>query len=160
LPRSSLTEAGRGGLPQDPEATIPALYFATTGVERGLPARPTPVPAAAREPASRLSHLRVTTHCDWRMTALSQPPLPAGRQVLGARIAKLLRNPVLKAAGAALVVAGTVILVRSQGWLQPVELLAYDTLRVAWVGQMTGDRVLLVGATENDITAGDAIEGR
>jgi large exoprotein involved in heme utilization and adhesion len=27
-PRSSLTEAGRGGLPQDPEATLLGLYFA------------------------------------------------------------------------------------------------------------------------------------
>jgi hypothetical protein len=27
-PVSSLTEAGRGGLPQDPEATLPALYIA------------------------------------------------------------------------------------------------------------------------------------
>jgi hypothetical protein len=28
LPISSLVEAGRGGLPQDPEATLPALYIA------------------------------------------------------------------------------------------------------------------------------------
>jgi hypothetical protein len=27
-PQSSLVEAGRGGLPQDPEATLPALYIA------------------------------------------------------------------------------------------------------------------------------------
>jgi hypothetical protein len=27
-PISSLVEAGRGGLPQDPEATLPALYIA------------------------------------------------------------------------------------------------------------------------------------
>lgn len=27
-PMSSLVEAGRGGLPQDPEATLPALYIA------------------------------------------------------------------------------------------------------------------------------------
>src|SRR5205085_12427818 len=92
--------------------------------------------------------------------AVSQPSTVSGRQVLRGRIARLLRRPVLKAAGAALVVAGAVILVRSQGWLQPVELLAYDNLRVAWAGTMTGDRVLLVRATENDITAGDAKEGR
>jgi hypothetical protein len=27
-PQSSLVEAGRGGLPRDPEATLPALYIA------------------------------------------------------------------------------------------------------------------------------------
>ena len=33
-PISSLVEAGRGGLPQDPEATLPALYIAGRDVNR------------------------------------------------------------------------------------------------------------------------------
>jgi large exoprotein involved in heme utilization and adhesion len=32
-PQSSLVEAGRGGLPQDPEATLPALYIAGRDVD-------------------------------------------------------------------------------------------------------------------------------
>jgi large exoprotein involved in heme utilization and adhesion len=39
-PISSLVEAGRGGLPQDPEATLPALYIA------GRDVSPNPVPGA------------------------------------------------------------------------------------------------------------------
>ena len=34
-PISSLVEAGRGGLPQDPEATLPALYIAGREMTRG-----------------------------------------------------------------------------------------------------------------------------
>ena len=54
--------------------------------------------------------------------------------------------------GAALV-AAAVILLRSGGWLQPAELLVYDALRVAWAGRGSSERVLLIGATEEDITA-------
>src|SRR5207249_7588045 len=39
-PISSLVEAGRGGLPQDPEATLPALYLA------GRDVNPNPTPGA------------------------------------------------------------------------------------------------------------------
>jgi len=39
-PISSLVEAGRGGLPQDPEATLPALYIA------GRDLNPKPQPGA------------------------------------------------------------------------------------------------------------------
>ena len=38
--RDSLVEAGRGGLPQDPEATLPALYIA------GRDVSPNPAPGA------------------------------------------------------------------------------------------------------------------
>ena len=38
--------------------------------------------------------------------------------------------------------------------------MAYDALRVAWAGPLTSDRVVLVGATESDITSSDAKEGR
>jgi len=37
-PISSLVEAGRGGLPQDPEATLPALYIADRDVSPAAPA--------------------------------------------------------------------------------------------------------------------------
>jgi hypothetical protein len=59
LPQSSLVEAGRGGLPQDPDATLPALYIA--GRETG-PITPTlagpPAPAQAQQTMARL-----TMHC-------------------------------------------------------------------------------------------------
>ena len=45
LPRSTLVDAGRGGLPQDTDATIPALYLAGRGFE---PAEPAVMPALPR----------------------------------------------------------------------------------------------------------------
>ncbi|HLY46648.1 MAG TPA: hypothetical protein VKQ73_13790, partial [Stellaceae bacterium] len=62
--RSSLTEGGRGGLPQDPETTIPALYLAGRD-----PAALTPrgsgaaLPIAAPAPLASPSALRVAMHC-------------------------------------------------------------------------------------------------
>lgn len=53
LPRSSLTQAGRGGLPQDPEATIPALYLAGRDVDRSFAAA-SPLPRVARHATARL----------------------------------------------------------------------------------------------------------
>ena len=76
------------------------------------------------------------------------------------RLGRLLRNTVLRAIVGAHIVAAATILVRSEGWLQPVELSTYDALRVAWAGTLASDRVVLVGATEADITAGDATAGR
>jgi large exoprotein involved in heme utilization and adhesion len=57
-PISSLTEAGRGGLPQDPEATLPALYIA--GRDLNL----TP-PAAGTTETSRpiQTSVRLTMRC-------------------------------------------------------------------------------------------------
>jgi large exoprotein involved in heme utilization and adhesion len=56
-PQSSLVEARRGGLPQDPEATLPALYFA------GRDFNPNPVRAAHRtgeiEPVQTVAQLRM-----------------------------------------------------------------------------------------------------
>ena len=48
LPRSTLVDAGRGGLPQDTDATIPALYLAGRGFDSALP----PVPARGGRGAS------------------------------------------------------------------------------------------------------------
>ena len=79
---------------------------------------------------------------------------------LRGRLGRLLRNNVFRAIVGAHIVAAATILVRSQGWLQPVELPVYDALRVAWAGAPTSDRVVLVGATEDDITTGDAKAGR
>ncbi|HEY1301569.1 MAG TPA: hypothetical protein VGF07_13800, partial [Stellaceae bacterium] len=49
-PRSSLVEAGRGGLPQDPEATLPALYFAGRDLKPG----PRRTAAAVSAPPTRV----------------------------------------------------------------------------------------------------------
>src|SRR5260370_3763441 len=67
------------------------------------------------------------------------------------RLGRLLRSPSLKAlVGAHLLVAG-IILARSDGWLQPFELLIYDALRVAWAGHEPSTRIFLVGGTEDDV---------
>jgi adenylate cyclase len=88
------------------------------------------------------------------MTSLANQP--SGRAIEPPRwrveIGKLRRNPAVLAAFAALVAAAVVILLRTHGWLQPAELLAYDKLRVAWAGTATANHVVLVGATEHDIT--------
>ena len=60
LPRSTLTEAGRGGLPQDPEATIPALYLAGREPEPMAPTAANPTTARV----TRQGSLRLTMHCD------------------------------------------------------------------------------------------------
>ena len=52
---------------------------------------------------------------------------------------------------AANLVAALIIVVRTAGWLQPFELAIYDALRVAWAGNQPSDRIVLVGATEDDI---------
>src|SRR5260370_38052458 len=79
---------------------------------------------------------------------------------LRGRFGRLLRNNVLRAIVGAHIIAAATILVRGQGWLQPLELATYDVLRVGWAGTTTSDRVVLVGATEDDITIGDAKAGR
>ena len=58
-PQSSLVEAGRGGLPQDPEATLPALYFA------GRDVNPNPLAAAGTPEAKSALQTRahLTMHC-------------------------------------------------------------------------------------------------
>ncbi len=85
-------------------------------------------------------------------TAAGQPSRPK-RTWFSPReaIAKLLRSPKLRALAGALAIAGLVVLVRSQSWLQPLELLAYDILRVAGSQAAANDRVLLIGMTEGDI---------
>jgi large exoprotein involved in heme utilization and adhesion len=57
-PISSLVEAGRGGLPQDPEATLPALYIAGRDLE--------PNPPAAAGPTETGSALQTTVHLTMR----------------------------------------------------------------------------------------------
>jgi adenylate cyclase len=94
-------------------------------------------------------------------TAATQPSRPLGHWLqLRERIGRLLRNNVLRAVvGAHLVVAATILL-RNEGWLQPLELLFYDAFRAASAGPLTSDPVVLVGATEADITMGDDKAGR
>jgi large exoprotein involved in heme utilization and adhesion len=57
LPISSLVEAGRGGLPQDPEATLPALYIAGRDISPNAPAAGT---------AQAISALQTTAHLTMR----------------------------------------------------------------------------------------------
>ena len=59
-PISSLVEAGRGGLPQDPEATLPALYLA------GRDVNPNPTPGAdaiESDRAALQTTVHLTMHC-------------------------------------------------------------------------------------------------
>jgi filamentous hemagglutinin family protein len=58
-PQSSLVEAGRGGLPQDPDASLPALYIAG----RDVRIEPRPVPTRARANGEPNSALRVAMRC-------------------------------------------------------------------------------------------------
>ncbi|HEV2302017.1 MAG TPA: adenylate/guanylate cyclase domain-containing protein [Stellaceae bacterium] len=64
---------------------------------------------------------------------------------------RLWRRASIKAFLGAQFVAAAIILLRMQGWLQPLELIAYDELRVAWAGHATGKRLLIVAVTENEI---------
>ncbi|HEV8678115.1 MAG TPA: adenylate/guanylate cyclase domain-containing protein [Stellaceae bacterium] len=87
------------------------------------------------------------------MTTVASQPSQSESRWLAARgvIARILRSATLRALIGAQFVAVGVIVVRSYGWFQPVELLVYDTLRVAWAQQAPRDRVVLVGMTEADI---------
>jgi hypothetical protein len=57
-PISSLVEAGRGGLPQDPEATLPALYIAGRDLA--------PSPPAIAVPTEAGGALQTTVHLTMR----------------------------------------------------------------------------------------------
>jgi len=57
--QSSLAEGGRGGLPQDPDATLPALYIAgrdMSPTSPTVPGPPSPIPA-------QQTTARLTVHC-------------------------------------------------------------------------------------------------
>jgi CHASE2 domain-containing sensor protein len=66
-------------------------------------------------------------------------------------IAKISSSASLKAFTAANFIVALIIVVRAVGLLQPLELAIYDALRVAWAGDQPSNRVILVGATEDDI---------
>jgi hypothetical protein len=59
-PISSLVEAGRGGLPQDPETTLPALYIA------GRDVSPNPPPGAGTIEPRGGTPLRTTARLTMR----------------------------------------------------------------------------------------------
>jgi adenylate cyclase len=84
------------------------------------------------------------------MTSTASEPV---RRMLSARhrFARLLRSAALKSLIGAHVVAAGIIVVRSYGWLQPLELPIYDQLQVAWAGDEPSARILLVGGTEEDV---------
>jgi hypothetical protein len=55
-PQSSLVEAGRGGQPQDPDATLPALYIAGRDTDATSPmAGGPPQPVPAQQTTARLT---------------------------------------------------------------------------------------------------------
>ena len=66
-------------------------------------------------------------------------------------LARLSSSARLRALIAANLVVALIIVVREVGSLQPLELAIYDALRVVWAGNQPSERVLLVGATEDDI---------
>jgi large exoprotein involved in heme utilization and adhesion len=59
-PQSSLVEAGRGGLPQDPEATLPALYIAGRDVNPNPQAGPDTTETSSTALQTRV---RLTMRC-------------------------------------------------------------------------------------------------
>jgi CHASE2 domain-containing sensor protein len=67
------------------------------------------------------------------------------------RIARLLHSPAVKALVGANIIVAAIVLARSDGWLQPFELLIYDALRVVWAGHEPSNRIFLVGGTEDDV---------
>ncbi|HEV2302018.1 MAG TPA: hypothetical protein VGR91_10660, partial [Stellaceae bacterium] len=54
LPQSSFVAGGRGGLPQDPEAVLPALYLAPRAAAGAPGAAGRALPALPRHTAIRL----------------------------------------------------------------------------------------------------------
>src|SRR5947199_10716069 len=67
------------------------------------------------------------------------------------QVVRLLRSGILKALIGTHLIVAAIILVRSEGWLQPFELAIYDQLRVAWAGIEPNADILLVGGTEGDL---------
>jgi filamentous hemagglutinin family protein len=75
-PTSSLVDAGRGGLPQDPEATLPALYIAGREVNPNLQTQ-----ADITEASSVLrTTLHLTMRCGWADDQHHRRSGPAGTQ--------------------------------------------------------------------------------
>jgi len=71
-------------------------------------------------------------------------------------VARQLGNPFVRSLIGAHLIVAALIATRAFGWLQPVELLIYDQLRVAWAdNDELSARVLLVGATEADVQRWD-----
>jgi adenylate cyclase len=66
-------------------------------------------------------------------------------------IARLFHIRFASAAVVTLLVVSVIIALRGLGWLQPLELSAYDRLLVAWAGHESREPVLLVAISENDI---------
>jgi hypothetical protein len=58
-PQSGLVEAGRGGLPQDPEATLPALYIA----DRDVNPNPQSLEEATETSGALQTTVRLTMRC-------------------------------------------------------------------------------------------------
>lgn len=87
------------------------------------------------------------------MTTVTTETTPAETRHFAVRqiALKALRNQKLRALIGALMVSAMVILLRYAGWLQPVELLAYDALVVSHSDIVPNKRLMLIGMTEPDI---------
>ncbi len=66
-------------------------------------------------------------------------------------LVRILRGATLRALVGGQIIAAAVILVRGYGWLQPLELIVYDTLRTVWAQPAPRDRITLIGQTEADL---------
>jgi adenylate cyclase len=84
------------------------------------------------------------------MTSLAAALTSRARPVRN-RLARLLRSTVLRALVGGNIVAAIIIVLRGYGVLQPLELMIYDELVVAWAGHQASDRVVLIGGTEADV---------
>jgi len=84
--------------------------------------------------------------------AAGQPAQPqTARLAVGTLVARLWRLGPLRAVLGAILVSVIVIVVRQAGWLQPLELLAYDRLIAVTARPAVNPHLLLVGITETDI---------
>jgi adenylate cyclase len=70
---------------------------------------------------------------------------------VAAKVRRVLRRRLLRVLVSSHLVAVAIILCREAGWLQTLELAVYDRLVAADTGNLPGDRVVLVAATEADI---------
>lgn len=68
-----------------------------------------------------------------------------------ARLGRVWRFAPLRALVGAVLISVLVIAVRQAGWLQPLELMVYDTLVELTASPAPSHRILLVGITESDI---------
>jgi CHASE2 domain-containing sensor protein len=132
------------------------------GTRRSLPRRERRADGAGAEPSSLAVSLRSppiegTFFGPKLASSVPAGPFPGG----GARVDRFswtrlrardrITRVLPRALIGAFITSAIIILVRAVGGLQPFELAVYDKLRVAWAGDTPSSRILLVGATEEDV---------